>query len=92
MISKKARMLFSEVCDAAHANELCLVECVDRKTGKKVNVLCATSTKCTRSSAIANWLMQASSKRRSCGSLRRSRCASSSTSTPRTRIGALSGK
>ena len=44
MISKKARMLFSEVCDAAHANELCLVECVDRKTGKKVNVLCATST------------------------------------------------
>ena len=44
MISKKARMLFSEVCDAAHAHELCLVECVDRKTGKKVNVLCATST------------------------------------------------
>ena len=44
MISKKARMLFSEVCDAAHANELCLVECTDRRTGKKVNVICAATT------------------------------------------------
>lgn len=44
MISKKARMIFDEVYGAAHAHELCLVECVDRKTGKKVNVLCATST------------------------------------------------
>ena len=43
MISKKARMLFSEVCDAAHANELCLMECTDRKTGKKVNVICSVS-------------------------------------------------
>ena len=44
MISKKAKAIFDEVYGAAHAHELCLVECVDRKTGKKVNVLCATST------------------------------------------------
>lgn len=45
MISKKARMLFSEVCDAVHANELCLAECTDRRTGKKVSVICAATTK-----------------------------------------------
>ena len=44
MISKKARLLFDNVCAAAHEHELCLVECVDRKTGKKVNVLCSVST------------------------------------------------
>ena len=44
MISKKARLLFDNVCAAAHEHELCLAECTDRRTGKKVNVLCATST------------------------------------------------
>ena len=44
MISKKARLLFDNVCAAAHEHALCLAECTDRRTGKKVNVLCATST------------------------------------------------
>ena len=44
MISKKARLLFDHVCAAAHEHALCLAECTDRRTGKKVNVLCATST------------------------------------------------
>ena len=44
MISKKARLLFDNVCAAAHEHELCLMECTDRKTGKKVNVLCSVST------------------------------------------------
>ena len=44
MISKKARLLFDNVCAAAHEHELCLTECIDRRTGKKVHVLCATET------------------------------------------------
>ena len=40
MISKKARLLFDNVCAAAHEHELCLAECTDRRTGKKVNVIC----------------------------------------------------
>ena len=44
MISKKARLLFDNVCAAAHEHALCLAECTDRRTGKKANVLCATST------------------------------------------------
>lgn len=44
MISKKARLLFDNVCAAAHEHALCLAECTDRRTGKKVNVICATST------------------------------------------------
>lgn len=44
MISKKARLLFDNVCAAAHEHELCLTECTDRRTGKKVNVLCAATT------------------------------------------------
>ena len=44
MISKKARLLFDNVCAAAHEHALCLAECTDRRTGKKVNVLCVTST------------------------------------------------
>ena len=36
-------MIFDEVHGAAQANELCLIECVDRKTGKKVNVICSVS-------------------------------------------------
>ena len=39
MISKKARLLFDNVCAAAHEYELCLAECTDRRTGKKVNVI-----------------------------------------------------
>ena len=44
MVSKKARLLFDNVCAAAHEHELCLTECTDRRTGKKVNVICATTT------------------------------------------------
>ena len=44
MVSKKARLLFGNVCAAAHEHALCLAECTDRRTGKKVNVICATST------------------------------------------------
>ena len=44
MISRKARLLFDNVCAAAHEHALCLAECTDRRTGKKVNVICATST------------------------------------------------
>ena len=44
MISKKSKLLFGAVCAAAQANELCLMECTDRKTGKTVNVLCSVST------------------------------------------------
>ena len=43
MISKKSKLLFGAVCAAAQANELCLAECTDRRTGKKVNVICATT-------------------------------------------------
>lgn len=43
MISKKARLLFGNVCAAAHKHELCLAECTDRRTGKKVNVICAAT-------------------------------------------------
>ena len=43
MISKKARLLFDNVCAAAHEHELCLAECTDRRTGKKVNVICAAT-------------------------------------------------
>lgn len=44
MISRKARLLFDNVCAAAHEHELCLAECTDRRTGKKVNVICAATT------------------------------------------------
>ena len=44
MISKKAHMIFNDICGAAQTNELCLVECTDRKTGKKVNVVCFAVT------------------------------------------------
>ena len=44
MISKKARLLFDNVCAAAHEHELCLAECTDRRTGKKANVICAATT------------------------------------------------
>lgn len=37
-------MLFDNVCAAAHEHELCLAECTDRRTGKKVNVICAATT------------------------------------------------
>lgn len=44
MISKKARLLFDNVCAVAHEHELCLAECTDRRNGKKVNVICAATT------------------------------------------------
>lgn len=44
MISKKAHLLFDNVCAAAHERELCLTECTDRRTGKKVNVIRAATT------------------------------------------------
>lgn len=44
MLSKKAKLHFEALYDAAHANELCLVECTDRKTGKPIPVLCSAET------------------------------------------------
>ena len=54
-------------------------------------VCCATSTKCTRSSASAIWLAQASNSRRSSGTRKRCGARSCSTSTPRARTGAHRG-
>lgn len=39
-LTKKARMTFDAIIDAAREHRLCLVQCDDRKTGKKVPVLC----------------------------------------------------
>ena len=44
MINKKAKRAFKTIQEAALAHELCLVECTDRKTNTKVNVICATVT------------------------------------------------
>lgn len=41
-ISKKAKMTFDTIIDAASEHRLCLVQSADRKTGKTVYVLCET--------------------------------------------------
>lgn len=41
-ISKKAKMTFGAIIDAASEYRLCLVQSADRKTGKTVYVLCET--------------------------------------------------
>jgi len=38
--SKKIRMTLGTIVDAAHDHRLCVAICEDRKTGKKVQVLC----------------------------------------------------
>ena len=37
-LSKKAKLTFNTIIEAASEHRLCLVECDDRKTGKKVYV------------------------------------------------------
>lgn len=37
-------MHFDAITNAAQAHELCLVECTDRKTGRKVNVICSSES------------------------------------------------
>lgn len=39
-LTKKAKMTFNTICEAASEHRLCLVQCEDRKTGKVVPVLC----------------------------------------------------
>lgn len=43
-LSKKAKLTFNTIIEAASEHRLCLVECDDRKTGKKVSVLCESWT------------------------------------------------
>lgn len=43
-ISRKAKLTFNTIIEAADEHRLCLVECEDRKTGKKVHVLCESWT------------------------------------------------
>ena len=39
-ISNRAKHVFETLTKSARNYELCLIECDDRKTGKKVNVIC----------------------------------------------------
>lgn len=39
-LTKKAKITFGTILEAAHEHRLCLVECEDRATGKKVSVIC----------------------------------------------------
>ncbi len=41
-LTRKASMTFGTILEAASEHRLCLVECEDRKTGKKVSVICET--------------------------------------------------
>ena len=41
-LTKKAKLTFSTLLEAASEHRLCLCECEDRKTGKKVSVICET--------------------------------------------------
>lgn len=43
-LNKKSRLTFNAIIDAAGEHRLCLVECDDRRTGKKVPVLCESWT------------------------------------------------
>ena len=39
-VSNRAKHVFETLTQSARNYELCLIECDDRKTGKKVNVIC----------------------------------------------------
>ena len=43
-LTKRAKLTFNTILEAASEHRLCLVECSDRKTGKKVSVLCESWT------------------------------------------------